>query len=113
MISGFQAPGLVPWVPDGDSVQFAGIALLWANIINRATLGALQNDRTNTNGVPVARHRLILRQHGATAFSMLFVWVSWLYDDIINRSLIEMGSQGSEIRIYPYFDIKVALSIFL
>ena len=64
------------------------------------------------NRVPVARHGLILRQDGATASSMLFIWAWSLYGTIVDGFLTDFGSRRSTIRIYPYLYIKVALSIF-
>ena len=41
--------------------------------------------KIHINGVPVARHGLILRQDGATAYSMLFILLFWLNIALFRR----------------------------
>ena len=75
----------------------------------RGHFGTAQKQfRRNINRVPMGRHGLILRQRGAMASSMLFICVLRPCE----VSLVYFRSVGSTIEIYPYFYMKVALSIF-
>ena len=65
------------------------------------------------NRVPVARLGLILRQAGATAFSMFFILVWIVYAAIFGRCFAEFGFQGSNIRIYLYLFITKCPYYFL
>ena len=69
-------------------------ALLQAKILDRGIVGPLKAIEMGLNGVPVARHGLILRQHGATAPSMLLIWVLFLYDSLLYRFVNELVLRG-------------------
>ena len=50
--------------------------------------------KIHIDGVPVARHGLILRQDGATTYSMLFILLFWLYIALFRNFLVKLSRQS-------------------